>query len=120
VFWGDVDCSISVVSVIVGSVFDPVEARAVMEASSSALGVGNDVDVDRSLFRRPSVEKRLNGSKRRRNPLRGTGGSCEVEGRDCEEPMIDRLRPTREILIRPVLPTSQFTAYSLSARIVSV
>jgi hypothetical protein len=69
----------------------PVEARAVMEASSSsALGVGNDVDVDRSLFRLPSVEKRLNGSKRRRNPLRGTGGSCEVEGRDWEEPMIDR------------------------------
>jgi hypothetical protein len=90
VFWGGVDCSIGVVSVIVGSVVVPVEAKAVMEASSSALGVGNDVDVDRSLFRLPSIGNRLRGSKRRRNPVRAAEGSCEVEGRDCEEPMIDR------------------------------
>jgi hypothetical protein len=61
-----------------------------MEASSSALGVANDVDVDRSLFRLPSVENLLRGSKRRRNPVRDAGASREVEGRDWEEPMIDR------------------------------
>ena len=62
-----------------------------MEASSSpSLSAGDDAKVDRSLFRRPSVENRLNGSKRRRNPVRDAGASCEVEGRDWEEPMIDR------------------------------
>jgi hypothetical protein len=62
-----------------------------MEASSfPSSSVGDDAEVDRSLFRLPSVENRLRGSKRRRKPLRGIGGSCGVEGRDCEEPMIDR------------------------------
>jgi hypothetical protein len=54
-----------------------------MEASSfPSSGVGDDAEVDRSLFRLPSVENRLRGSKRRRKPLRGIGGSCGVEGRD--------------------------------------
>jgi hypothetical protein len=61
----------------------PVEARAVMEASSSPYpGVGSDRPLALSLFRLPSVENLLRGSKRRRNPVRDAGASCEVEGRD--------------------------------------
>jgi len=78
-----------VVSLINGSV--PVEARPAMGASSCPPnGVGGFVDVVRSLFGLPSVENLLRGSKRRRSPLRVVEGSCEAEGRDWEEPMIDR------------------------------
>jgi hypothetical protein len=63
----------------------------VMEASSSpSPSAGDDAEVDRSLFRLPRIENLLRGSKRRRNPVRGAGRSWEVEGRDWEEPMIDR------------------------------
>ena len=67
---------------MVGSVV-PVEARAVMEASSSpSASAGDDAKVDRSFFLLPNVENLLRGSKRRRNPVRAGEGSCEVEGRD--------------------------------------
>ena len=82
---GDVDSSIGVVSLSTGSVVVPVEAKAVMEASSTSSlspDLGDDRPPDLSLFRLPSVDNFLRGSKRRRNPVRGAGLSCEVEGRD--------------------------------------
>ena len=82
VCWGVLDSSIGIVSLIIGSVV-PVEARAVMEASSfPSASAGDDAAVDRSFFLLPNVENLLRGSKRRRRPIRGTGGACEVEGRD--------------------------------------
>lgn len=80
--WRDVvGPSTGVDSLINGSV--PVEARPVMEASSCPPnGVGEFVDVARSLFRLPIVENLLRGSKRRRIPVRDVERSCEVEGRD--------------------------------------
>ena len=78
---GVVGLSIGVVSLINGSV--PVEARPAMGASSCPPnGVGGFVDVVRSLFRLPSVENLLRGSKRRRNPVRDAERSSVVEGRD--------------------------------------
>ena len=86
---GAVGSPIGVVSLINGSV--PVESGPVIAAaSSSPSGVCGSVDFCCSLFRLPSVENLLRGSKRRRNPVRGAERPSEVEGRDWEEPMIDR------------------------------
>lgn len=66
----------------------PVEARPVTEAPSPSILELVITSCLARLFLLPNVENRLKGSRRRRILVLCVGD--EEDGRDCDEPMIDR------------------------------